>query len=184
MPATRPLLTLLALLAACGDNLTLPSDAAPAAIVPISGDGQRATVGSPLSQPLAVRVTDATGRPVAGVAVRYRIAGGPKVSLSDSSAATNARGEGAVALKLGATPGTIVIEAIVIGAGGVELKVRFTITALGASAPPSGTSSPPAPTPSAPSPSPPASGGGSGGDGGHDHGGHGGGGHGGDDHGG
>lgn len=177
MPATRPLLVLLALLAACGDNLTLPSDAAPAAIVPISGDGQRATVGSSLSEPLGVRVTDATGRPVVGAAVRYRIAGGPKVSLSDSSAATNDRGEGAVGLKLGSTPGTIVVEAIVIGAGGVELKVRFTITALGASAPPSTPPSSPPPSP------PPTGGGGSGGDGGHDHGGQAGG-HGGEKHGG
>ena len=167
MPAARPLLVLLALLAACGDNLTLPSDAAPAAIVPISGDGQRATVGTSLSEPLAVRVTDATGRPVVGAAVRYRIAGGPKVSLSDSSAATNDRGEGAVALTLGSTPGTIVVEAVVVGARGVELKVRFTIIALGASAPAS------------------TSGGGSGGDGGDDHGGHAGGdNHGGDNHGG
>jgi hypothetical protein len=184
MRAARPLLVLLAFLGACGDNLTLPSDAAPAAIIPISGDRQSATVGSSLSEPLAVRVTDATGRPVVGAAVRFRIAGGPKVSLSDSSAATDDRGEGAVGLKLGSTPGTIVVEAVVIGAGGVELKVRFTITALGASTPPGATSPTPSPTPPAPSP-PPASGGGSGGDGGHDHGGHAGGdNHGGDNHGG
>jgi hypothetical protein len=181
MPAARLSLVLLAgCVAGCGSDLTLPSDGAPAAIVPISGDNQRATVGSSLAQPLAVRVTDARGRPVAGAAVRYRIVNGPKVSFSDSAAATDARGEGHVGLKLGSTPGTIVIEAFVIGAGGVELKVRFRITAVGL-APPSGGSNPSSPsTPSSPpssspptaSPPPPSSppsspspsGGGNGGD--------------------
>jgi hypothetical protein len=173
MPAARFSLLLLAACAAgCGSDLTLPSDGAPAAIVPVAGDNQRATVGSPLAQPLAVRVTDARGRPVAGAPVRYRIVNGPKVSLSDSAAATDARGEGHVRLKLGSTPGTIVIEAVVIGAGGVELKVRFTITAV-AVAPPGGGSTPPSPSsPSSPpsaspppasspptSPSPPSGGG-------------------------
>jgi hypothetical protein len=182
MPAARLSLLLLAACAtACGSDLTLPSDGAPAAIVPIAGDNQRAAVGSSLAQPLAVRVTDARGRPVAGAAVRYRIVNGPKVSFSDSAAATDARGEGRVRLKLGSTPGTIVIEAVVIGAGGVELKVRFTITAVGL-APPSGGSNPSSPSsPSSPpsaspppasspptSPSPP-SGGGAGGDAGHGH---------------
>jgi hypothetical protein len=158
MPAARLSLVLLAgCVAGCGSDLTLPSDGAPAAIVPIAGDNQRATVGSSLAQPLAVRVTDARGRPVAGAAVRYRIVNGPRVSFSDSAAATDARGEGHVGLKLGSTPGTIVIEAFVIGAGGVELKVRFTITAVGP-APPSGGSNPSSPsTPDSPPTSAPPS---------------------------
>lgn len=61
----------------------------PAALLNISGTGQRGSAGIPLKQPLVVQVVDEVGRGVAGVRVRWEIqAGGgvfsPPVSTSDA----------------------------------------------------------------------------------------------------
>ena len=54
----------LPLVFACSDdNLTLPSEGAPARIEIVSGDGQTARVSSPLDS-LIVKVSDSQGRPV------------------------------------------------------------------------------------------------------------------------
>src|SRR5687768_6226115 len=57
---------------ACGSNLILPGDDSPAALSPVSGNGQEGTVGSRLD-PLVVRVTDASSQPIEGVAVEFRV---------------------------------------------------------------------------------------------------------------
>lgn len=67
-----------ALIACGGDGPTEASQAPlPAAAVAIvSGDGQEGKAGEPLPDPFVVRVTDARGDPVAGVAVTWRLASG------------------------------------------------------------------------------------------------------------
>jgi hypothetical protein len=77
---------------ACSDGAG-PDHVGPAAtLAVIAGDGQTDTVGQELPQPLAVRVTDAKGRPIAGQSVNFRvIAGGGSVFAG--VALTNAEGE-------------------------------------------------------------------------------------------
>ena len=59
----RAVLPLLALLAACGGaDLTLPGSGDPAGLSIVSGDGQSATVGEAVSEPLVVAVTNSDGR--------------------------------------------------------------------------------------------------------------------------
>jgi len=53
---------------------TIP--AAPAAIALVSGNDQHGKAGEPLAEPLAVRVTDANGSGLSGVAVLFGIASG------------------------------------------------------------------------------------------------------------
>lgn len=81
-----PAAALLALVAACGGGGTAdPAAGPPAAVSVASGDGQRGAVGAPLPLPLAVRVSDAAGRPVPGQAVRFVVVrGGGTVAAGTS----------------------------------------------------------------------------------------------------
>jgi hypothetical protein len=75
-------------LAAC--DVVLPAgESRPATVAVASGDAQHASVGAALPQPLAVRVVDRQGRPVAKVAVSWRVDQG---ELGASSTATDASG--------------------------------------------------------------------------------------------
>ena len=63
--------------------------ATPAAIAPVAGASQRATVGSLLAQAIVVRVTSRRGRPVQGTLVKFRPADGqgsmePEATLTDA----------------------------------------------------------------------------------------------------
>src|SRR5687767_10396699 len=69
-------------LAACGSDLTLPDDGSPppddrspAALRIESGNGQQERVGRRLKEPLVVRLTDASTRPVANVPVTFEFQG-------------------------------------------------------------------------------------------------------------
>ena len=67
----------LPLVFACSDdNLTLPSEGAPARIELVSGDKQQDRVSSELDSLLVVKVSDSQGRPVAGVTVDFVLSGG------------------------------------------------------------------------------------------------------------
>ncbi|HST58602.1 MAG TPA: Ig-like domain-containing protein, partial [Longimicrobium sp.] len=90
-----PLLPLALLLAvACGDGTSpaspSPSPAVPAALFVVEGDAQQGAAGAELAQPLAVRVVDATSRPVPGAAVRFTASGGGR--LSDTAAVSDESG--------------------------------------------------------------------------------------------
>ena len=78
MRSTRlALLALAGLLPAvmtCGGDSTGPS--VPAAVSRAGGDGQSAAVGQALSSPLVVKVVDASGSAVQGVAVTWAVASG------------------------------------------------------------------------------------------------------------
>ncbi len=70
-----------------------------------STDGQTGTVGAPLPRPLAVRVTDATGRPVQGARVTFSIAAGAG-DLAGGTTATRLSGPDGIA-RAAFTAGTI-----------------------------------------------------------------------------
>jgi hypothetical protein len=102
------------LLIACGsDGLVLPSDAEPAALSVVGGNNQTAQVGAPLAAPVVVRVTDGTGRPVAGARVVFRVTAGSGGSVSPEAALTNNSGEAAVEWSLGPAAGAQSAEASV-----------------------------------------------------------------------
>jgi hypothetical protein len=76
----------------------------------VSGNNQSGTVGTPLSNPLTVKVTDANGKPVSGVAVTFAVQSGGG-SLSATKATSDASGLASTTLTLGTTVGLNVVTA-------------------------------------------------------------------------
>ena len=81
--------------------IALPADAN--GIRMLSGDNQSATVGSVLSQPLVVVVTDANDNPIPGITIQWTAEGGGSVSAPSS--VTDASGQASVTRTLGGTAG-------------------------------------------------------------------------------
>ncbi len=97
---------------ACGsDQLLLPGDAQPAALAIVDGNNQSAQVGAPLAEAVVVRVTDATGRPVAGAEVTFRVTSSSGGELSPATALTDNTGQASAEWALGATAGEQTAEA-------------------------------------------------------------------------
>ena len=93
----------LPLVFACSDdNLTLPSEGAPARIEIVSGNEQIARVSSPLDS-LIVKVSDSQGRPVAGVTVDFGLVVAMGGSVSPASAVTDAGGLAGTSITLSAS---------------------------------------------------------------------------------
>lgn len=119
-----PLLVLTAALtAACKDG-TSPQP--PANVTRSDGDNQSATVGTQLPDPLEVRVTDASGEPVRGVAVAWAVTSGNGDIATTST--TNSQGEAQAVWILGETAGNQTAAATVEGLQ----PVSFTATATAA----------------------------------------------------
>jgi hypothetical protein len=78
--------------------------ATPAAIAPVAGASQRATVGSLLAQAIVVRVTSRRGRPVQGTLVKFRPADG-QGSMEPEAALTDADGRARTLWTLSDLPG-------------------------------------------------------------------------------
>ncbi|HEY3738841.1 MAG TPA: Ig-like domain-containing protein [Bryobacteraceae bacterium] len=79
----------------------------------VSGDNQSALPGAAFANPLVVRVTDASGNPMAGVSVAFSIAGGG--SLSAPSVMTDATGAAKVTATAGPDPGALTVTAAASG---------------------------------------------------------------------
>ena len=109
----------------CGGDSTGPS--LPAALSRVGGDGQSAAVGQALSSPLVVKVVDASGSAVQGVAVTWAVASGGG-SLSPSSSTTDAQGLASTTWTLGLIAGSNSATARVAGAAAIT-PVSFTATA-------------------------------------------------------
>lgn len=145
-----PILPFALLTAGCGGgDLTLPSDAIPAALTIVAGDGQSATEGSPVADPLIVQLEDDLGHPIVGGQVEFRFVGEPPGAAVDpGSAPTDERGQAAVHARLGRQEGPQLIEALV-AIPGEDLRVHFRLTALAVDdgEDPGGRPGPPAPPP-------------------------------------
>jgi hypothetical protein len=101
----------LAALGCGGDNLLLPADGQPAQISILEGsDNQLATVGQPLTNPLAVKVTDPAGRPVVGIPLVFEAPAGGAVAPSDT-VETDSSGVAQVTYTLSTTAGEQIVEA-------------------------------------------------------------------------
>jgi len=97
----------------------------PAALAIVWGNNQTAVVGSALTQPLVVKVTDQYGNPLPGVTVNFSVTAGA-ASLSSATATTASDGKAQVNVTLGTTPGAVAISASV---SGVSPAQTFTATA-------------------------------------------------------
>jgi hypothetical protein len=123
--------------AACGgDNLTLPSEGAPAQIVIMGGNGQQGRVGTALGDSLLALVTDTQNRPVAGATVEFVLTdnrGGGQVSPATGQ--TNAAGEVRAAITLGSQVGSMMGQAqIPVAQGATPIAAGFTAEVLPADA--------------------------------------------------
>jgi adhesin/invasin len=91
----------------------------------VSGNNQSATVGTALSAPFIVAVTDTYGNPIANTAVTFAVASGGG-TLSATSATTNAAGQASTRLTVGATAGMNTVTATRAGLTGSP--ITFTAT--------------------------------------------------------
>jgi hypothetical protein len=127
------LLPLLA--AACGgDDLLLPGTGSPTGLQAVSGDGQEAEVGATLPDPLVVRASDASGRPVQGTLIVFRFDGDGGGEVAPDTARTDFEGRAAAEVQLGTTSGAQLVKAAVVE-GPADLVVTFQLTAVDPSNP-------------------------------------------------
>jgi hypothetical protein len=82
----------------------------PATLVLVSGKGQTGTPGTALSNPFTVKVADANGSAVSGVAVTFSVASGGG-TLTATQVTTNGQGLASSTLTLGASAGTNTVTA-------------------------------------------------------------------------
>ena len=112
--------------AACGETLNNGPQIASVAIV--SGTGQSGPIGSTLSQPFTVSVTDQNGNPVEGVAVSWRVtAGGGTITPSQNT--SDANGIATATLRLGTTVGTNTVTASIDASTNVVFTATATVAA-------------------------------------------------------
>ena len=90
----------------------------------VSGDNQTGTVGTALANPFVVKVTDANGDPVAGVAVTFAVTAGSG-AVTATQVDTDAQGLASSTLTLGPNPGVNTVTAATD-----SLAVTFNATAV------------------------------------------------------
>lgn len=116
---------------ACGDDLTLPDDSSPSRLEAFRGDGQEGRVGSRLDDPLVVRLTDASARPVAGIPVEFRFESAmPDAEVDPANTATDNQGLASTQVRLGTNTGPHIVEARVAETSASQLRATFGLTAL------------------------------------------------------
>ena len=112
--------------AACGSDSTGTGGSnSPANLSVISGNGQVGLVGTLLSQPLVVKVTNSSGTTISGIAVTFTVVSGA-ATVTPSTATTDATGQAKANVTLGSTAGTVSISASVVG---TNLTASFVVTA-------------------------------------------------------
>ncbi len=127
-------LTLAAITASCGGDVTLPDDGEAANLELIDGNEQVGPVGGTLADPLVVRVTDSENRPVPGQEVTFAVQGGGGGSLEPETVTTGTDGRASASWTLGPGAGEQQVRASTPrGGGGAQLEVAFTATALAGS---------------------------------------------------
>jgi hypothetical protein len=123
----------IAVIACNGSDLTLPgTPGAPALITAVNGNGQEAPAGTPLPEPLVVKVSDAEGNAVPSQQVEFIIAEeAPGAALTPDATSTRPDGTAEARWVLGQNGGTQQVTArVVSGQLSSPLEVRFTASAL------------------------------------------------------
>jgi hypothetical protein len=98
-----------------------------AALEKVSGDAQTGAVATVLGAPLVVKVSDAFGSAVPGVAITWSLTGGG--SLSETSTQTGSNGQASVTRTLGGTVGQQTTIATADGLAGSPVTFTHTATA-------------------------------------------------------
>jgi hypothetical protein len=130
-------LVMLTLIGCSAGDLTLPGPGqnGPDQLKVLSGNGQRAEVGSVLDDPLTVQVLDESSQPMPNVRVQFSFLGDLSgAALDPASIETDEEGRAAAVVRLGEVPGEQVIVAAVANTQLADLRARFSATAV----PPSG----------------------------------------------
>jgi sugar lactone lactonase YvrE len=109
-------------------TLTTTTAALPATLTIVSGNGQSGPAGMALSNLLAVKVTNSSGNPIAGVMVTFAVTVGGG-TLSPASATSDVNGIAQAGWTLGSAPGANTATASVAGLSSI------TFTATGTQAP-------------------------------------------------
>lgn len=100
---------------------------APTQVLPTSGSGQVAVVGTTLAAPLVTRVVAEDGLGVPGVLVHHSTAGGG--TATPAVVRTDAEGFARSVVTLGGQAGPQAFNAVVLGVGGVQHLVQGTVDA-------------------------------------------------------
>ena len=117
-------------LSGCSDGPAAPDGAyADVQLVLVSGDGQVAPPGQELAQPLVAEVRGATGNPVPGILVNFRVVSGGGRAYA-GVARTNAQGRVQDYWTLGPNPGAQVLEARAVRLGTKRVYATFNATAV------------------------------------------------------
>lgn len=122
------------LLAHCGgDNLTLPSETAPANLELLDGNNQSGAAGEPLALPLVVKVTDRRGLPAPSQRVAFLVATeAPGALVVPDTAETAGDGRAQALWTLGGVSGVQSVVARVVGLDGVEVRFDAVVGSSGA----------------------------------------------------
>jgi hypothetical protein len=116
-------------LIACGGDLTLPDDTSPAALDVWSGNGQEGTVRTKLDDPLVVRLTDGSARPLEGLAIVFEFTSDvPGAEVSPEQATTDTSGQASAEVRLGTSTGDLQVRARLATAASVN--ATFVVTAV------------------------------------------------------
>jgi subtilisin family serine protease len=122
--------TVTALASGCGGDSPQEPPARATALLPVEAPPRSGMAGTPLAQPLVVRVTDQNGRPFPNVTVTFAVTLGGG-SVTPSSATTDAEGTARTALTLGAAVGLNVVTATALRDGTPLLGSPLSLTATG-----------------------------------------------------
>ncbi|MGH7510739.1 MAG: Ig-like domain-containing protein [Gemmatimonadales bacterium] len=125
---------MLAPLIGCGgSDLVLPNETGPAELALIKGDGQTGPAGQPLTDSLAVKVSDRRGQPLAHQRVAFALdPQAPGALISPDTAATGDDGIAQARWVLGGTSGNQTAVARVVGAERLEVRFNATVGAAAA----------------------------------------------------
>lgn len=115
-----------------GTSTSPPPPSGPTSLSLVSGNNQAGPAGAVLSSPLAVKVSDASGNAVSGVAVAFAVAAGGG-SLGSAQTVTNAQGIASTTLTLGPAAGINTVTASAGGLTGSPVTFSATATAPGPS---------------------------------------------------
>src|SRR5215208_842806 len=115
----------------CAADLSLPSAPTPARLAVVSGNGQEATAGTELPQPLVIKVTDASGTPLPHVPVVFGfLQDVPDGRISPAALETDSLGGASVRVQLGSVTGAQPVEARVDADPASDVKATFDLTAV------------------------------------------------------
>ncbi len=101
-----------------------------ASISKVSGDGQSASVGSVLANPLVVQLRSSTNAPVSGATVNFAVTSGGGAVLP-TSAVTDVNGNASTNLTVGPTAGTNTVSVTAAGFGSVFFNATGTAILTG-----------------------------------------------------